>query len=87
MTTAGMTAAAIVLPMIPGLGITPLAAALAIGAGTLTFNHVNNSGFWVMSQFFNLNTKQGLKYVTIPCAVAAVISIVLIAVLSGVGIL
>ena len=87
MTTAGMTSAAIVVPMMSGLGITPLAAALAIGMGTMAINHVNNSGFWVMTQFFNLNTKQGLKYVTIPCAVAAVIGIVAIAVLTGVGIL
>jgi len=85
MTTAGMTASAIVLPMLPGLGISPLAATLAVGAGTLAFNHVNNSGFWVMSQFFNLDTKQGLKYVTIPCAVAAVICIAVLAGFSGIG--
>ena len=30
------------------------------------FDHVNNSGFWVMGQFFHLDTKQSLKYVTLP---------------------
>lgn len=87
MTTASMTASAIVLPMLPGLNISPLAATLAIGAGTLVFNHVNNSGFWVMSQFFHLDTKQGLKYVTVPCAVASVVCIIVLAVMSGVGML
>ena len=85
MTVAGMTAAALVLPMMGGLGITPVAAALAIGAGSMTINHVNNSGFWVMSQFFNLNTQQAFKYVTIPCAIASVLCIILIAVFSGIG--
>ena len=87
MTTAGMTAAGIVLPMIGNLGISPLAAVLAIGAGTLMGNHVNNSGFWVMGQFFHLDTKQSLKYVTLPCAVASVIAIVFIMIINTVGLL
>ena len=84
MTTAGMTAAGIVLPMVEALGITPLSAVLAIGAGTLMFNHVNNSGFWVMGQFFHLDTKQSLKYVTVPCIVASIIAEIVIAVLAGI---
>ena len=85
MTTAGMTAAGIVLPMVPALGITPLSAVLAIGAGTLMFNHVNNSGFWVMGQFFHLDTQQSIKYVTVPCIVASIIAEVCIVILSTVG--
>lgn len=87
MTTAGMTAAGIVLPMLSALGLSPIAATLAIGAGTMMVNHVNNSGFWVMGQFFHLDTKQGLKYVTIPCAVASVICIAVIAVFNSMGFL
>lgn len=87
MTVAGMTAAAIALPMLGALGLSPLAAALAIGSGTLMVNHVNNSGFWVMSQFFNLNTPQGLKYVTVPCIVASVVCFVCVAILSGIGVI
>lgn len=87
MTTAGMTAAALVYPMLPVLGLTPLAATLAIGSGTLALNHVNNSGFWVTSQFFNLSTKQTLKYITFPHAVGAVINIIVIWIMSGIGII
>lgn len=36
----------------------------------MIFNHVNNSGFWVISRFFNLDLKQGLKYITLPDAVS-----------------
>ncbi len=87
MTTAGMTAAGIVLPMLPALGLSPLAAVLAIGAGTLMVDHVNNSGFWVMGQFFNLDTKQSLKYVTFPSVVASIICIIVIALLNVADIL
>ena len=87
MTTAGMTAAGIVFPMVDALGLSPLAATLAIGAGTLMINHVNNSGFWVMGQFFHLDTKQGLKYVTVPCVVASVISIAVVALFNSLGLL
>ena len=84
MTTAGMTAAAIVLPMMPDLGLSSLAAVLAIGSGTLMGNHYNNSGFWVMGQFFHLNTKQSVKYVTVPCAVASVICLIAVVILNAV---
>ena len=87
MTTAGMTAAGIVLPMLPSLGISPLAAVLAIGAGTLMVDHVNNSGFWVMGQFFHLDTKQSLKYVTFPSVVASIICIIFIAIINMAGVL
>lgn len=86
MTTAGMTAAAIVLPMMPILNITPIATTIAIGAGTLMVNHVNNSCFWILGQFFNLDTKQSFKYVTFPCALASILGVILAAVGTTVGI-
>lgn len=86
MTTAGMTAAAIVLPMMSDLGLAPLAAVMAIGSGCLMGNHYNNSGFWVMSQFFHLNTKQAVKYVTLPCAVSSVICLVTVVILNAIGV-
>ena len=82
----GMTAAAIVLPMMPDLGLSSLAAVLAIGSGTMMGNHYNNSGFWVMGQFYHLNTKQAVKYVTVPCAVASVICLIAVVILNAVGV-
>jgi len=49
-------------------------------------NHYNNSGFWVMGQFFHLNTKQSVKYVTVPCAVASVICLIAVVILNAVGV-
>lgn len=73
--------------MLDALGLSPLAAVLAIGAGTLMFDHVNNSGFWVMGQFFHLDTKQSLKYVTLPSVVASIVCIIAIAIFNALGLL
>lgn len=86
-TTAGMTAAAIVQPMLSGLGLSPLAAVLLIGAGTMVGSHVNDSGFWVVTQMFNLNTKQGLKYKSFIGAICGVFLFVLLAVINAAGLL
>lgn len=87
MTTGGTTAAGVVGPMMVTLGLSPVATVLAIGAGTMIFNHVNNSGFWVISKFFNLDLKQGLKYITIPDFVAGVLCFVFICIFSTVGVI
>lgn len=64
MTTAAMTSVGIFGGMMDVLGLSPLVLALTIGAGTLTFNHANSSGWWVLTQFTNLDVKQGYKYMT-----------------------
>ena len=87
MTTGGMTAAGVVGPMMAALGLAPVSTVLAIGAGTMIFNHVNNSGFWVISRFFNLDLKQGLKYITIPDLVAGVVGFVLICGFAALGVI
>ncbi len=87
MTTAGLTAAAIILPMMDSLGISPVAATLSIGCGTMVLSHLNDSGFWIMTQFFNLNTTQGLKYLTLPRAVAGVIGIIALSIFVSMGLI
>ena len=86
-TTAGMTAAAICVPMMADLGLTPEALTLTIGAGTLIGNHLNNSGFWSPIVFYNFTVKQNLKYSTIPWATAAVILFVEINIFRVVGLM
>lgn len=87
MTTAGLTTAGIVLPMMPYLGLSPIAAVLSIGCGTLLFSHVNNSGFWIVSQLFNLNVKQAFKYLTFPNALAGLIAFATLALLNALGLI
>jgi GntP family gluconate:H+ symporter len=85
-TTAGMTSAAIVLPMAGALGLTPLQLALIIGSGTLVGTHVSDSGFWVGTQLYNLNVKHGIKYLTFIQAVMGVISLIAISIFMAIGI-
>lgn len=86
-TTAGMTAAAIVAPMMSQLGLTPLSAFLLCGAGTMCFSHVNDSGFWIGVSFYNISVKQNFKYCTLLGTIAGVILLVLISVTAFVGLI
>lgn len=85
-TVAGMTAAAIVLPMSGALGLSPLALALLIGSGSMIGSHVSDSGFWVGTQLYNLNTKQGFKYISFIQTIAGVISLIFVSILIVTGI-
>ncbi len=73
-TTAGMTAAGLCLPMLGSLGITPVACAVMIGAGTMIVSHVNDSGWWVSMSMFNMDTPRTFKYNTLVGAIAGVIA-------------
>jgi H+/gluconate symporter-like permease len=57
-TVAGLTAAGIVLPFLSQPGIHPELMVLAVGAGSLMFSHVNDTGFWMFKEYFNLTLKQ-----------------------------
>lgn len=60
-TVAGLTAAGIVLPLAQGSGVAPELMVLAIGSGSLMLSHVNDSGFWLFKEYFNLTVKDTLK--------------------------
>ncbi|WP_339650829.1 gluconate:H+ symporter [uncultured Maribacter sp.] len=64
-TVAGLTAAGIVLPLIQGTGVSPELMVLAIGSGSLMLSHVNDSGFWLFKEYFNLSVKDTLKSWTV----------------------
>jgi Gnt-I system high-affinity gluconate transporter len=60
-TVAGLTAAGIVAPMLAGSTVNPSLIVLATGAGSLMFSHVNDSGFWMFKEYFNLSVKDTIK--------------------------
>lgn len=86
MTTAGMTSAAIMAAMGP-TAVSPLVTCIAIGAGTMMVDHVNDSGFWTTCQFFNLNVKQGVKYITVINAVSSVAALAVLILIAMTGII
>jgi Gnt-I system high-affinity gluconate transporter len=64
-TVAGLTAAGIVLPLVQSSGVNPELMVLAIGSGSLMLSHVNDSGFWLFKEYFNLSIKETLSTWTI----------------------
>ena len=64
-TVAGITTAGIVLPMVTSTAVTPELMVLAIGSGSLMLGHVNDGGFWLFKEYFNLSVKDTLRTWTI----------------------
>lgn len=81
-TVAIITTATIIAPMMSVLGldseISRALAVLAIGAGALTVSHINDSYFWVVSQFSGMDTKTTLKSHTIATFIQGIAAILLL---------
>ena len=60
-TVAGLTSAGIILPLVQLTGVDPNLMVLATGAGSLMFSHVNDSGFWMFKEYFNLSVIETIK--------------------------
>lgn len=64
-TVAGLTAAGIVLPLVSENQVSPELMVLAIGSGSLMLSHVNDGGFWMFKEYFNLSVKETLSTWTV----------------------
>ncbi|AXK46684.1 SLC13 family permease [Brachybacterium saurashtrense] len=51
---------------------------LAIGMGSLSLSHINDSGFWISTKFMGLSVIDGLKTWTVMCTVLGVLGMLLI---------
>lgn len=61
-TVAMTTAAGIVAPLLlAGTGVHPELLAIATGAGSLIFSHVNDGGFWLVKEYFNMTVPETMK--------------------------
>src|SRR5690606_16867471 len=64
-TVAIITTSAIIAPLLGTFGLLSITdkalAVLAVGAGAMTVSHINDSYFWVVSQFSNINVKTALR--------------------------
>jgi GntP family gluconate:H+ symporter len=61
-TVAMTTAAGIVAPIaLNSPGVHPELLAIATGAGSLIFSHVNDGGFWLVKEYFNMSVAQTMK--------------------------
>jgi GntP family gluconate:H+ symporter len=60
-TVAMITAASVSAPLVAGLGLSPLLAALACCAGSMVFSYFNDSYFWVVTRFTGLDGAAALR--------------------------
>ena len=74
-TVAGMTAAGLMAPVVTAGHVDPNLMVLAVGAGSLMFSHVNDSGFWMAKEYFNLSLKDTLKSWTLMEGIVGVVGI------------
>jgi Gnt-I system high-affinity gluconate transporter len=81
-TVAGLTAAGIVLPLIEATGVSPELMVLAIGSGSLMLSHVNDSGFWLFKEYFNLSVKDTLRSWTLMETTVGVVGLIGILILN-----
>lgn len=85
-TVAITTTAGIMAPLLEPLGMnTPVMAVLcvmAIGAGSMTVSHANDSYFWVVTNFGEMTPEEGYKTQTMLTLVMGICSIVFIFILS-----
>jgi Gnt-I system high-affinity gluconate transporter len=61
-TVAALTAAGVIAPLVAQSGINPNLMVLSLGAGSLLFSHVNDSGFWMFKEYFNLSVKDTFSW-------------------------
>lgn len=74
-TVAGMTAAGIMLPMVGASGVAPELLVLATGAGSIFFSHVNDGGFWLFKEYFNVSIKETLMSWTLMETIVSVVGL------------
>lgn len=75
-TVAGMTAAGIVAPIAIATGTHPELMVLAAGAGSVGFSHVNDAGFWIVKEYFNLSVAKAFKTWTVLTSIIAVVGLI-----------
>ena len=84
-TVAIITTAALVSPLMEPLGLSSPGAlalvVLAIGAGSMTVSHLNDSYFWVIAQFSDMDTSTALRCHTLASLVQGITAICIILIL------
>ena len=60
-TVAGLTTVGIILPLLQSQPIKPEVLVRAIGSGSLMFSHINDGGFWLFKEYFNLSIGQTIR--------------------------
>jgi GntP family gluconate:H+ symporter len=84
-TVATITAAGIVAPLAAGLDRPTVALlALAVGAGSLFFSHVNDAGFWLVKEYFGMSVGQTIASWSVMETIISVVGLIGVLILSAI---
>jgi gluconate transporter len=82
-TIAGVTAAGIMVPMVAASHVDPNLMVLAIGAGSLMCSHVNDAGFWMFKEYFNLDLRDTFRSWTLMESLVGVVGLLCVLALNA----
>ncbi|MDR2909120.1 MAG: GntP family permease [Oscillospiraceae bacterium] len=77
-----LTGSAIILPLLPSLGLHPAIATLAIAAGSSFFYHANASHFWVVVRSNKISEQQGYTLVSAGTAIGSIAAMIVVWIMS-----
>lgn len=81
-TVAALTTAGLVIPLMQGSDVNVALMVLATGAGSLIASHVNDTGFWIFKEYFDLTMKETFATWTLLETVISVSGLVFVLILS-----
>ena len=62
-----------VVATVPGVNLELLV--IAMGAGSLILSHVNDGGFWLVKEYFNMSVTQTLKTWTVMETIISILAL------------
>ena len=60
-TVSGITTAGFIAPLMATVSVNANLMVLSVGAGSMMFSHVNDTGFWLFREYFQLSLKDTIK--------------------------
>jgi Gnt-I system high-affinity gluconate transporter len=83
-TVAGLTTAGIIAPLLAKTSVNHNLMVLSVGAGSLLCSHVNDAGFWLFKEYFNLSIKDTLRTWSVMETIVAVTGLIGVMILSSI---
>ncbi|MEM9328159.1 MAG: gluconate transporter, partial [Bacteroidota bacterium] len=80
-TVAALTAGSIMAPVLGSSSVSPELLVLATGAGSITFSHINDGGFWLFKEYFNVSVKETLLSWTVMETTVSVVGLLVVFIL------
>jgi gluconate transporter len=83
-TVAGLTAVGIILPLMQSHPeISPELMVLSVGSGSLMFSHINDGGFWLFKEYFNLSILETIKTWSVMETIVSIMGLVGVLILNN----